>query len=78
MLLAVECNYGWAVLQLNAMVVFFQETLEDDVQAKTAPGREGRIRNVLAGNGIHRNQVGPVRSHIRQRRHARDYPPLHG
>ena len=40
MLLAVECNYGWAVLQLNAMVVFFQETLEDDVQAKTAPGRE--------------------------------------
>ena len=44
-LLGIECNYGLAVLQLNAMVAFLQETLEDDVQAKTTPGNDDRDKN---------------------------------
>ena len=42
-LLAVEYKYGWAVFQLNTMVAFFQETLENDVRVKTALERDERI-----------------------------------
>ena len=45
MLLAVEWTYEWAVLLLNSMAAFLQETLVDDVQVKTARGRDEPDKN---------------------------------
>ena len=45
MLLAITCNYGWSVLQLDLKVAFLQAKLEDDVHVKVAPRRYERDKD---------------------------------
>ena len=45
MVLAIACNCGWPVLQLDVEVTFLPAKIEDNSCLKTAPGRDKREKN---------------------------------